>query len=139
MTRHSTQKTQPKQIKHKPQAAQIRQFASGATRDTDNGKLDFEGFLSPLVVRRYGEYMHGHRKLPDGSLRDSDNWQRGIPRPVYVKSLWRHFWDVWALHRQGGRRAMRLIEVALCAVIFNASGYLHTLLADRRYGRVTRC
>ena len=30
----------------------IREFATGASRDTDAGKLDLEGFLSPLVLER---------------------------------------------------------------------------------------
>jgi len=28
----------------------IRQFTTGATRDTSDGKLDYEGFISPLVL-----------------------------------------------------------------------------------------
>src|SRR5262249_20215749 len=54
-------------------------FKTGATRDTDTGKLDYEGFLSPLVLKRYAEYMHQHRVMKDGAMRASDNWQRGIP------------------------------------------------------------
>jgi len=33
-----------------------RTFDTGATRDTSQDKLDFEGFLSPLVIKRFGEY-----------------------------------------------------------------------------------
>lgn len=51
----------------------IREFDTGATRTTEEGKYDYEGFLSPLVIERYGHYMHAHRIMPDGSLRDSDN------------------------------------------------------------------
>ena len=72
----------------------MRKFNTGATRDVDNDKLDFEGFLSPTVLIRYAEYMHTHRKQSDGALRDSDNWQKGIPKEVYMKSMWRHFMDV---------------------------------------------
>ena len=103
-----------------------RTFNTGATRDTDDGKYDYEGFLSPLVLERYAEFMHGHRKMSDGSVRDSDNWQQGIPWDVYMKSMWRHFFDVWAWHR--GRPIKDHIEVALCALLFNAMGYLHELL-----------
>jgi len=77
----------------------IRRFDTGATRDTDEGKLDFEGFLSPLVLERYAQYMNKHRKQSDGKLRDSDNWQKGIPLKAYIKSLWRHFFDLWKIHR----------------------------------------
>lgn len=101
----------------------MRQFETGATRDTDSGKLDFEGFLSPLVLERYAEYMHTKRHLSDGSLRDSDNWQRGIPVPVYMKSLWRHFFSVWKSYRKGPVQ-----EEELCALLFNAMGMLHETL-----------
>jgi hypothetical protein len=117
----------------------VRKFDTGATRDTDNGKPDYEGFISPLVVERYGEYMHEHRIQSDGTLRDSDNWQKGIPKNEYAKSLWRHHQDHWMLHRgyipdncppcSNPRRAQ---EELLCAIIFNASGYLHELIKDRR-------
>jgi hypothetical protein len=112
----------------------VRTFATGATRDTDAGKLDYEGFLSPLALVRYAEYMNEHRIQPDGKLRESDNWQRGIPPAAYMKSMWRHFIDLWKLHR--GLEAKDRVtgkpvsmEEALCAVIFNAMGYLHERLA----------
>lgn len=106
--------------------AKIRQFSTGATRDTDAGKLDFDGFLSPLVLRRYADYMHGHRKLPDGSLRASDNWSLGIDREVYMKSLWRHFFAVWEENK--GIETPDGLVANLCAVLFNASGMLHEVL-----------
>ena len=40
-----------------------RQFSTGANRNSEEGKLDFEGFISPLVIQRFGEYMHKHRHL----------------------------------------------------------------------------
>ena len=105
----------------------MREFETGATRDDEDGKLDYEGFLSPLVLRRYAEYMHGHRKQADGAFRDSDNWQKGIPQEVYMKSCWRHFMAWWSVHRAGGRKG-RLLEDILCAVLFNVMGYLHEML-----------
>lgn len=107
----------------------MRTFETGATRDQDENKPDFEGFLSPLVLDRYAEYMHKHRKQADGTLRDSDNWQKGIPLPAYMKSGFRHFLDWWKEHR--GHRTKEGLEEALCALIFNASGYLHEVLRDR--------
>jgi hypothetical protein len=109
----------------------IRQFSTGATRDTDDGKPDYDGFLSPLVIERYGQYMHQHRKQSDGQLRDSDNWQKGIPLAQYMKSMWRHFIDVWRCHRSYRLPASHEQEEALCALIFNASGYLHELLKPK--------
>jgi hypothetical protein len=110
-------------------SAPIRKFDTGATRNADAGKLDYEGFLSPLVLKRYGEYMNSHRKQADGTMRDSDNWQKGIPLTVYIKSAWRHFIDVWAGHR--GHATPDDIETNLCALIFNASGYLHERLKSK--------
>lgn len=106
----------------------IRQFPTGATRDTDADKLDFEGFISPLALLRYAEYMHHHRHLPNGDLRSSDNWQRGIPTSAYMKSLLRHTMDAWLHHRGHPDRAREDMESALCAIVFNAFGLLHETL-----------
>lgn len=113
----------------------MRTFETGATRDSDLGKYDYEGFLSPLVIERFGEYMHKHRTQADGNLRDSDNWQKGITLDAYMKSAWRHFMDWWAIHRNRGRIAREPIEEALCAILFNVMGYLHELLKTRERER----
>ena len=102
----------------------IRQFDTGANRDTDEGKHDPEGFISPLVILEFNAYMHENRRLSDGSLRDSANWQKGIPRDVYMKSLWRHFLDVWLHHRSYGHLARDPLRKALCGLLFNVQGYL---------------
>lgn len=118
----------------------IRNFSTGATRDSDDDKLDYEGFLSPLVLERYAQYMHAHRKQLNGNVthvRDSDNWQKGIPIAQYVKSLFRHFMDIWKINRGLGPIYDRkdghvvLADEALCAIIFNASGHLHELLKKK--------
>ena len=101
----------------------MRRFETGATRDTDAGKFDYEGFLSPLVLARYAAYMHKNRVQADGSLRDSDNWQKGIPQTAYMKSAWRHFLSWWSHHRNVPTDES--LEDALCAMLFNVSGYLH--------------
>ena len=107
----------------------VRTFETGATRDVDQSKLDFEGFLSPLVVKRFAEYMHKNRFLRDGSIRESDNWQKGMPLSVYMKSLWRHFFAVWASHRLGD---LDLHEEELCAMLFNTQGMLHEVLKAKQ-------
>jgi hypothetical protein len=106
-----------------------RKFATGATRDADTNKPDFDGFLSPLVLASFGRYMHKHRQQSDGSLRASDNWQKGIPLEQYVKSLWRHFVDMWSAHR--GYPHAETLEDSLCAILFNAMGYLHEYLRNK--------
>jgi hypothetical protein len=111
----------------------MREFSTGATRDNDTTKNDYEGFLSPLVLERYGNYMTKHRKQADGQLRDSDNWQKGIPKDVYMKSMWRHFLDVWFIHR-GYKRFDKqrnediTLDEAICALLFNVMGYLFEIL-----------
>ena len=119
--------------------SEIRTFDTGANRDTDEDKLDYEAFLSPLVLERYAQYLHEHRKLPDGAIRDGDNWQKGMPLSVYMKSGWRHFVSWWKAHRQWQNQPhpnmtkyqCKELEDAICAVIFNASGYLHEILKVR--------
>src|SRR6266496_958544 len=103
----------------------MRKFETGATRDDDNSKLDYEGFLCPLVLHRFAEYMHQHRVQTDGTLRASDNWQKGIPTDAYMKSMFRHFMDLWSAHRQG-----HADQDALCALMFNVMGYLHVVLTS---------
>jgi hypothetical protein len=109
--------------------AEFRTFATGATRNLDDSKYDFEGFLSPAVIERFGKYMHKHRVQADGSLRDSDNWQKGIPLNAYMKSGFRHFHDWWKQHR--GYPGTDTLEDSLCALIFNANGYLHEILKQK--------
>lgn len=101
-----------------------REFDTGANRDTAEGKLEYAGFLCPLVLKRFAEYMHEHRTLRDGTLRTSDNWKKGIPKEVYKHSLLRHVMDLW-LHMDGHpEAATEALEESLCAIMFNAQGLL---------------
>lgn len=109
----------------------VRQFKSGATRSADAGRYDPEGFLSPLVIERFCEYMNKHRLQPDGSIRGSDNWQKGIPLATYAKGMWRHFLHFWTRHRGHAVRddmSAANIEEDLCAMLFNVQGYLFEVL-----------
>lgn len=115
-------------------ARNVRVFDSGATRDTDNEKLRYEGFLHPAVLRRYAQYMHKHRKQSDGTLRDPDNWQKGIPLDIYMDSGWRHFMDWWTAHRGEKNPWMSYdvdMEETLCAMMFNVMGYLKEYLQKK--------
>lgn len=114
----------------------IRKFETGATRDTNQDKLDYEAFLSPAVLERYAQYLHKNRIQTDGSIRDGDNWQKGIPISVYMKSLFRHFMDVWKIHR--GIQTIDVktkqsisVEDALCGVLFNTMGILFEVLKKK--------
>lgn len=101
----------------------MRTFKSGATRNNDKSKLDFEGFLSPTALEHFAEYMNKNRIQADGNIRDSDNWQKGIPLDSYMKSMWRHFFDVWKSHR--GLETPEDMITNLSALMFNVQGYLH--------------
>jgi hypothetical protein len=127
----------------------IRTFDTGATRDTQKEKLDFDGFFSPLALFEYAKYLHKHRLQTDGNYRESDNWQKGIPLDTYMKSDWRHFYALWALHRgyfvyeertsdgvithvlpelpenKNPDWTLVTIKDALGGIIFNSMGYLH--------------
>lgn len=116
---------------HKKLENQVRRFETGAVRDTDNGKFDYEGFLSPLVERSFAAFMHKHRTQTDGNLRDSDNWQKGIPKTEYMKSMFRHFIDAWSIHRGmavSDNNGPVTMEDALNGIKFNVNGYIHELL-----------
>lgn len=105
-----------------------RTFDTGATRDLDTTKYDYDGFLSPLAIEAFGAYMHFNRHLPDGTIRASDNWQLGIPTEQYIKSGWRHWLDLWR-----GLRGWSMKECLLwaaCGVMFNVQGIMHNLVKD---------
>ena len=102
-----------------------RHFSTGATRDTAEGKIQPKGALSPLVLRRFCEYMRAKQILPDGTIRSASNWKLGIDRESYADSFFRHQLE---LHLVSEGWLDQDIEETLCAVIFNAQGWLHELL-----------
>jgi len=108
----------------------MRTFETGATRDDNDTKADYRGYLSPLVLKRFGEYMTKHRVQPDGAVRASDNWKKGIPQSEYLSSALRHVIDVWLLHDGYDGVATQDIEEALCGLLFNVQGYLHSYLEE---------
>ena len=121
-------------------AHEIRVFETGATRDTDKGKLSYVKALSPLVLRRYVQYIGEHRKQSDGTMRDWDNWKAGIPQDEYLDSLGRHFVDLWLLtekYSAEDNHGPVNLESVLCAIIFNASGYLHEILRKDNCADIT--
>lgn len=112
-----------------------RGFETGATRSSDAGRYDPEGFLSPIALERFCEYMNKHRVQADGGLRDSDNWQKGMPLSSYMKGMWRHFLHLWQRYRGWtvtDAKAAADAEEDLCALMFNVQGMLHEMLRARR-------
>jgi hypothetical protein len=111
--------------------AAIREFATGATRNLDSEKYDYEAFLSPAVLERFARYMHAHRFQGAGKpLRAGDDWQKGIPREVYLKSLVRHTMDFWRKQRGSevidpDTKFYADPQDLACAIMFNIMGWLH--------------
>jgi hypothetical protein len=68
------------------------------------------------------EYLAIHRDTPAGK-REFDNWKHGIPKDVYMSSLFRHVMNLWLAHE--GVKVDESIEDSLAAIMFNAMGYLH--------------
>jgi hypothetical protein len=119
----------------------MREFSTGATRDGDTTKFDYDGFISPLTTRAYGEYMHKHRVQSDGTLRSSANWQRGIPIPTYRSSMARHYQDVksilWGWYCVSGQatdQGPQDILEALCGLKFNVDGLIHEIMKRKVRG-----
>lgn len=123
------------------EVASMRVFESGATRNVETDP-DYHGFLSPLALHSYGEYMHRHRLQADGTMRRSDNWQLGIPNDAFVRSLVRHVHDIELIHDGYGELARQddrddnVLLAHLSAALFNIQGMLHNvtlaLLDDER-------
>lgn len=109
----------------------IRTFDTGATRDTVQGKLDYVKGLSPIVLRRYMQYLDKHRLQSNGNMRDFDNWKKGIPQETYHSSGGRHFMAAWLIeegYAVSDNHGPIDEENALCGLLFNTMGRLHEIL-----------
>lgn len=137
----------------------IRTMDSGATRTSDKGKFNYEGFFNPGIMAVYANYLNKHRVQADGKLRDADNWQKGMPLEVYMESAIRHLIDAWAHHRgyvvckeitddkrekthyviPGNSTATGLGKGftrvdpydSLCAILFNINGYILEMIRKK--------
>lgn len=107
-------------------------YNTGAYRDKSDNKLDFEGFLSPIVLEGYAKYLHKHRLQSNGQFRDSDNWQLGVDKATYKKSLIRHTfqaWGVWRGYRVFDDKGQKVeLMDSLYAILFNTQGLIFELL-----------
>jgi hypothetical protein len=126
---------QPKLKQPQKTPPKIRQFDSGATRDTDVNKPSYIKALSPIVLQGYVEYLGQHRLQSDGNLRDWDNWKQGIPQEVYLDGLGRHEMAVWLLCHDfpasDNHGSVTLLD-SLYGVIFNAQGMAHEILKEQQ-------
>jgi hypothetical protein len=113
----------------------MRDFESGATRNNADNKFDYDGFNASICDHSYGEYMHSHRMQADGTMRDGDNWQKGIPIPVYRKSMFRHMQDLrrcldgFDVYNPDNDEPVDAIEL-LNAIEFNVKGMKFEILKE---------
>lgn len=122
----------------------LRQFKTGATRNNADNKLDYEGFINPIVEWAFAQYMHKHRLLEDGTMRASDNWQLGIPQQELMKSAHRHWQDLRLIQRdytvgENGKVVSKLD--ALLGLKFNVDAMIfdelkNNKVVDRNYTRI---
>lgn len=112
----------------------IRKFATGAIRSALGNKLEYDGYLNPLVLKRFAEYMKKHQTQPDGEQRAADNWQKNIPMASLHDSKKRHDFDVW-LHLKGySEEATETMEESLCAAIFGNMAMLKQVMEQSGRG-----
>ena len=123
------------ELEFKKETEKIRKFETGATRDSNENKLEYARFNSPIVMKRFAEYMNLHRKQSDGNLREGDNWQNLFGdkhEDVCMDSLLRHVMDVWLINKGFKNEAREDLESALCAIMFNVNAWLFKILLDKR-------
>jgi hypothetical protein len=107
-----------------------RTYDTGATRDTEEGKLRFHAALSPYALAALVDYMRRHNNQ---AHRCEENWKQGMPLEDYLGSDIRHTVSWWTLHDSIAGAGTLLPEQltalidALCGDLFNAFGYLHEL------------
>lgn len=118
------------------QCSTVRIFPSGATRSPQGDKLQYEGYLNPLVLKRYAEYMQKHQTQSDGTRRSADNWQKNIDIESLCDSKVRHDMDSWLYFRGYSSETSEEIEDTLCACIFNTMAILKQVLEKRGRGKI---
>lgn len=113
----------------------LRTSETGCIRNSSQGKVNYQGALSPLVLEAYGKYIQKHALLPDGTIRDNKNWQKlfGTPeehRQICIESMWRHFLDVLMEH--DGYNSRDGLDEALGGLFFNLSAYWFSILKEEQ-------
>lgn len=96
----------------------VRNFPTGAMRDTEEGKAHFVECLSFLAMARFGRYM-----LTCEGKYPPDNWRKGIPVKEYEQSMMRHIHKYFANKYEGASFEPEVDH--LSAALFNLRGILH--------------
>lgn len=94
------------------------QFASGAIRDSQEGKECYIETISWTAMKRYAQYMTGKKQKYGAG-----NFKKGIDIESYESSLLRHIQKYLANKYEGGN--IEKEEDHLSAILFNAFGIIH--------------
>jgi len=85
------------------------EYASGAVRDTNEGKIRWDLLPIECLKRIAEHYTKGAKKY------DDNNWKKGMPTKRFIESAWRH----WGEYLLGETE-----EDHLSAVVFNIFGIM---------------
>lgn len=96
----------------------MREFNTGAIRDSDESKEDYIESISWLSLLRYAKYMKTN-ELKYGR----GNWAKGIPESSYEQSLMRHLQKYLANKYYGASLEPDIDH--LSAAMFNLQGLIH--------------
>lgn len=97
---------------------EVRKFASGAIRDSEEGKEDYIETISWTAFRRYAQFMTG-KKVRYGS----GNFKKGIDKNSYERSLVRHLTKYFINKYENGN--LEKDDDHLSAMLFNIFGIIH--------------
>jgi hypothetical protein len=96
----------------------VREFETGAIRDSDDSKEDYIETISWTAFKRYAEYMTGKKKKYGAG-----NFKKGIPIDSYEQSLARHLQKYLSNKYENGNNEKE--EDHLSAMVFNLFGIMH--------------
>lgn len=96
----------------------ITTFASGAIRDSQEGKEDYIETISWTAMKRYAQYMTSKK-----SKYGAGNFKKGIDIESYEQSLLRHIQKYLANKYEDG--TIETNEDHLSAILFNVFGIIH--------------
>lgn len=108
----------------------MRKLGQGALRNLSDNKYAYERFFDPEVLHTYAAYMHKHRRIKGGAVREPDNWKLGITESAWIDSLIRHTMDLWRLKHgytviDPDTGKPTTAKDLLCAILFNTMGLLY--------------
>lgn len=105
------------------------QFATGAVRDSQEGKEDYIETISWSAFKRYSQYMTGKKKRYG-----QGNFKKGIPIESYEQSMVRHLQKYLENKYEDGECEKE--EDHLSAIVFNVFGIMHEELRGKRMEKV---